>query len=102
MTLLQKFEVRLGRLYLASTRQLLVDGAASGDELLGFKGDGAEGLLVLGEVVVEDVGEGLGLLRAEVDSLEVLTLTSSGVSWVMVPKTRKKSQSLMRTWTLLA
>jgi hypothetical protein len=49
----------------------LVDGAAGGDELLGFEGDGAEGLLVLGEVVVEDVGEGFGLLGAEIDSLEV-------------------------------
>ena len=29
-------------------------------------------------------------------------LTSSADSWCMVPKTRKKSQTLMRTWTLLA
>ena len=49
----------------------LVDGAAGGDELLGFEGEGAEGLLVLGEIVVEYVGEGLSLLGAEVDSLKV-------------------------------
>ena len=38
---------------------------------MGLEGDGAEGLFVLGEVVIEDVGEGLGLLGAEIDSLEV-------------------------------
>ena len=36
-----------------------------------LEGEGAEGLLVLGEVVAEDVPEGLGLLGAEVDALEV-------------------------------
>jgi hypothetical protein len=48
---------------------LLVDGTAGVRELL--EGDGAEGLLVLGEVVAEDVPEGLGLLGAEIDALEV-------------------------------
>ncbi len=48
----------------------LVDGAAGVGKLL--EGDGAEGLLVLGEVVAEDVPEGLGLLGAEVDALEVV------------------------------
>jgi hypothetical protein len=48
---------------------LLVDGTAGVRELL--ESDGAEGLLVLGEVVAEDVPEGLGLLGAEVDALEV-------------------------------
>ena len=38
----------------------------------------AEGLLVLGEVVAEDVPEGLGLLRAEVDALEVLDVELVG------------------------
>ncbi len=36
-----------------------------------FKSKWAEGLLVLGEVVTEDVPESFGLLRAEIDSLEV-------------------------------
>src|SRR5882757_5146544 len=48
---------------------LLVDGAAGLGELL--EGDGAEGLLVLGEIVAEHVPESLSLLRAEVDALEV-------------------------------
>src|SRR5260370_37140335 len=48
---------------------LLVDGPAGLREM--FEGDGAEGLLVLGEVVAEHVPEGFGLLRAEVDALEV-------------------------------
>jgi hypothetical protein len=47
-----------------------VDWAAGLWELL--EGDGAEGLLVLGEIVAEYVPEGLGLLGAEVDALEVL------------------------------
>jgi hypothetical protein len=47
-----------------------VDRAAGLWEL--FEGDGAEGLLVLGKIVAEDVPESLGLLRAEVDALEVL------------------------------
>ncbi len=53
----------------AQERHALVDGSAGVGELL--KGDGAEGLLVLGEVVAEHVPEGLGLLRAKVDALEV-------------------------------
>src|SRR5271169_1161467 len=49
---------------------LLVDWAARLGELL--QGEGAEGLFVLGQIVAEYVPEGLGLLGAEVDSLEVL------------------------------
>src|SRR5947208_16357199 len=48
---------------------LLVDRAGGMGELL--KGDGAEGLLVLGQIMAEHVPEGFGLLRAEVDALEV-------------------------------
>ena len=52
-------------------RHALVDGAARWRELR-LEGQRAEGLLVLGEVVAEDVVQGLGLLRAEVDALEVV------------------------------
>jgi hypothetical protein len=50
-----------------------VDGTGGWGEL-GFEGEGAEGLLVLGEVVTEDVPQGFGLLGAEVDALEVVEL----------------------------
>ncbi len=36
----------------------------------GLDGERAEGLLVLGEILAEHIPESLGLLRAEVDSLE--------------------------------
>ena len=55
----------------------LVDGAG-GDYEAGLAGglvverDVAEGLLVLGDVLREDVGEGFGLLRAEVNALGVV------------------------------
>ncbi len=55
----------------------LVDGAAGVWELL--EGDGAEGLLVLGEVVPEDVPEGFGLLRADIDALEVADIEDVGI-----------------------
>jgi hypothetical protein len=51
----------------------LVDGTAGRSELW-LEREGAEGLFVLGEVVAEDVEQGLGLLRADVDALEVLDL----------------------------
>src|ERR1700737_3781369 len=55
----------------------LVDGAWLW-YVLGLEGEGAEGLLVLGEVVAEDVPEGLGLLGAKVDTLEVAELDLVG------------------------
>src|SRR5690348_5302944 len=51
-------------------RTRLMDGAAGLGEVL-LQRKRAEGLLVLGEVVAEDVPQCLGLLRAEVDALEV-------------------------------
>ena len=52
------------------TRLTLMDGAAGQRKLL-VESDGAEGLLVLGEVVGQHVYERLCLLRTEVDALEV-------------------------------
>ena len=49
---------------------LLVDGSVRLGELL-LEGEGAEGLLVLGQIVAEDVPESFGLLGTEVDALEV-------------------------------
>ncbi len=57
-----------------------MDGAAGWGKLL--EGEGAEGLLVLGEIVAEHVPEGLGLLGAEVDALEVLDGELVGASWL--------------------
>src|ERR1700744_1242650 len=51
-------------------RTLLVDGTVGLRRDL-LQRDLTEGLLVLGEVVAEDVPEGFGLLRAEVDAFEV-------------------------------
>ena len=59
---------------------VLVDRAVAGDdEALGVglgavKRDGAEVALVLGDVLAEEVVQGLGLLGAEVDALEVFDL----------------------------
>ncbi len=55
----------------------LVDGAG-GRRKLRLEGEVAEGLFVLGEVVAEDVPEGLGLLGAEIDALEVIELDLFG------------------------
>ena len=38
---------------------------------LGFEDEGAEGLLVLGDVLAEDVPEGFGLLRAKEDGVAI-------------------------------
>jgi hypothetical protein len=48
----------------------LVERPLSGGSGKGLERDGAEGLLILSEVLAEHVEEGLGLLRAEVDALE--------------------------------
>ena len=62
----------------------LVDRAGLGDDEAGFaglgvfEGDGAEGLLVLDEVVGEDAVQSLGLLGAEVNALEVVDLDFLG------------------------
>ena len=55
----------------------LVDRAAGRRELR-LEREGAEGLLVLGEVVAEDVQQRLGLLGTEVDALEVVDLDLVG------------------------
>jgi hypothetical protein len=55
----------------------LVDGAAALRQF-GLERDGAEGLFVLGEVVAQEVEEGLSLLRAEIDALEVLDVELLG------------------------
>jgi hypothetical protein len=51
----------------------LVDGAA-GRRVLRLECYRAEGLLVLGEIVSEQIEESLGLLRAEIDALEMFQL----------------------------
>jgi len=63
-----------GRLGAGSTD--LVDWTVGGDDEVldagAFKRDGAEGLLVLRDVVLEDVGQGFSLLGAKIDALEVI------------------------------
>src|SRR4051812_3422559 len=63
-------EARRSRRGESRTRLTLVDGTAGLRELL-VEGYGAEGLLVLSQIVAEHVDEGLGLLRAQIDALEV-------------------------------
>jgi hypothetical protein len=80
----------------------LVDDAGGEVGALRLQVEFAEGLLVLVQVLPEDVPERLGLLRAEEDALVVLDGELVGVSELAWPKTRWKSQTLTRIWTLLA
>src|SRR5437660_4885000 len=67
---------------------LLVDGAAGWGELL--ECDGAEGLLVLGQVVAKHIPEGLGLLRTEVYALEVFDSQLVGALLAHGPEDQKE------------
>ncbi len=66
--------------------------------------DLAEGALIAGHVLLQGIAvQRLGLLRAQVDALKVAHIRLGlGPAVAGVPKTRKKSQTFTRTWTLLA
>ena len=55
-----------------------------------FEPDGAEGGLVLRQVLVEDIGQSLGLLRAQVDTLEDLDADVAGLGLILPAEGQEK------------